>query len=1488
MERFVRFVSTPEILEQATAVEMELAEIEKAMHMQSGDAFGRPQHDEELLSKPSQSVKLTGGAPLIPEHTDKLSKDFLEPAGRVEELSKQQLSSALEARRLLLLKQMQVVFARASAAGFNPEHIGDLIQFAETFGAKRLSKACSDFLSLCKKRQVAGLEQEDKLFSTEILQTEMNFSSGMAHHVGYKGLPESQIRGLNQEDIRWTSLPTEGRLLSGEGGPEKLTRRGSLDELTGEFLQVAARMRQSGTIEGINVDRPSNRQWGSTRQISGEMKSAVPHLDMNSNFRDVESARGQQQMGAWNGQFIHNVHLHGHGPMHSALPAPFGFPGFSPPGVAYPPYPSDQYMGHAYSEVNGWKFPPYPHPSMWPRPAFSNTNVPNANEQGGIGTLSSSQKIEGISKTSDNTESHTESSSSQQSLGDISAVNNPRGEFPVSICTEVNEKSGVSEHNGEQSTSAHIMANDESTVSESNEGPIISDESSIKDSFDCNDQLLPSSEGPLNDSSTLNEQDGEVPASTRNPVIDSSNKGDTQDLSVIEVSISGTEKSGQENESTSDSFHDGDGESITERTRRLPVRSSSPSRRSASPLRKVHVGRSGSRRSGPVAIRSVNYISHSTQEHRERGNNDDDSSGSWSEDNDEKIDDKVEEKPVRARVQEVIGLFEKKKNGEDPKEKLLRKESVRLQPKNSVLKRWTESNAIKEQTSEAESTVKRDQSVSRAAVSSGINASETCHDQPNVLGRLEETHLIQEEPVVASNISSCLVEFPSDERAVAKDLICSGNIEKDVCNDQKLDSNGHESFDQRNENQDSDVRLLDVGKENASEPCNVAVSNDAQILSDTVDDMHPDHEKDDEGNAFNNGQEDKDQGSVSNSEAVNSMKISARDAKVKTMQEMLERRKAASGNRPGKSNPLAEAQLRAEKLRAYKAGLQKSKQEKDEEEKKRIEELKSQRKERIAARTSPAGGSSTQSTATRSSLRTPPPLIVSKSSPSTSQKTSSKSQQSSTNNVSVSSCVSPTIRKSKASSGNKLPRTPTGTPKANENTLCRSVPSLSDLKRESPKSTVAVRSSTGSQLLSQMKKNSKDNDLSLSPKFNGHNEERRRSMPPGTVRKGIPPPKETKVEGSSITRRPVKASITLTKQKQKNDNSSNGKPKKSIGYGAEVASTLEQGNTEDGVVLEVSLEAGNSDTDIHHEHETKITESSVENSCSLQECGIAEDDKCYAQIRAPASVEAENLDSVQESCIVGVDESKLNVSNEHSNIEVKNSEEAAFAVLDSHTDSIVFSDRELEEAERLKNAENSYCAPIARVSSTGAENLASYGEHNANANESNLFDSKSPSSPPSEQPKPSLASTESPIHTPRNLPRLHEAIQQAHSPEFVPVVGRSKQAGADELGSQKTPKDHAKGFKRLLLLGRKSGRSTAQSASDLVSVSTTVEVSDGEGISSVNARQLKSGATASNSDAYCDPSDKPKSTSNHASSSNKGSRSFFSLPAFRGKGEGKL
>ncbi|KAL5583427.1 hypothetical protein UlMin_015869 [Ulmus minor] len=125
LERFVRFVSTPEVLELVNTFDSEMSQLEAARKIYSQG--GGDQHPGAL-----------GGA----------------GAGitAAADATKKELLRAIDVRFVAVKQDLTTACARASAAGFNPDTVSDLHVFADRFGAHRLNEACSKFKSLFHRR----------------------------------------------------------------------------------------------------------------------------------------------------------------------------------------------------------------------------------------------------------------------------------------------------------------------------------------------------------------------------------------------------------------------------------------------------------------------------------------------------------------------------------------------------------------------------------------------------------------------------------------------------------------------------------------------------------------------------------------------------------------------------------------------------------------------------------------------------------------------------------------------------------------------------------------------------------------------------------------------------------------------------------------------------------------------------------------------------------------------------------------------------------------------------------------------------------------------------------------------------------------------------------------------------------------------------------------------------------------------------------------
>ncbi|XP_071741975.1 uncharacterized protein [Rutidosis leptorrhynchoides] len=124
LERFVRFVSTPEIIELVNTFDSEMSQLEAARRIYSLGS------SDELSSKKGDGRSSTTGA----------------------DATKKELMRAIDTRLTAVKQDLSTACARATSAGFNHVTVANLRLFAETFGAARLNEACCKYISLYERR----------------------------------------------------------------------------------------------------------------------------------------------------------------------------------------------------------------------------------------------------------------------------------------------------------------------------------------------------------------------------------------------------------------------------------------------------------------------------------------------------------------------------------------------------------------------------------------------------------------------------------------------------------------------------------------------------------------------------------------------------------------------------------------------------------------------------------------------------------------------------------------------------------------------------------------------------------------------------------------------------------------------------------------------------------------------------------------------------------------------------------------------------------------------------------------------------------------------------------------------------------------------------------------------------------------------------------------------------------------------------------------
>ncbi|XP_073302642.1 COP1-interacting protein 7-like isoform X1 [Primulina huaijiensis] len=196
-QRFVRFVSTPEILETVVRIEREISQIESAI--QSNEVLKKEvtEHpgEEKLLVLSVGNLSAVDGITKKSINSAKSSSEEGLNGAAPEENSRIRLQRVMDTRKGLLLKEQAMAYARAVVAGYEMDTIDDLISFADTFGATRLREACIDFKELYKQKQ------SDDQWMDELAAMQ----ASAATEFSYMGSPGILLAG---ESINGNGFPT--------------------------------------------------------------------------------------------------------------------------------------------------------------------------------------------------------------------------------------------------------------------------------------------------------------------------------------------------------------------------------------------------------------------------------------------------------------------------------------------------------------------------------------------------------------------------------------------------------------------------------------------------------------------------------------------------------------------------------------------------------------------------------------------------------------------------------------------------------------------------------------------------------------------------------------------------------------------------------------------------------------------------------------------------------------------------------------------------------------------------------------------------------------------------------------------------------------------------------------------------------------------------------------------------------------------------------
>eukprot|EP01018_Ginkgo_biloba_P000068 Gb_16927 [translate_table: standard] len=234
LERFVRFVSTPEILERVYIVDAEMSQLDHARNFQLA-LYAQGGSDQQSSLGLVRDISRSGVLLKSRSETE------------VADASKRELLRAMDVRLMALQQELSTAFARAAAAGFAIEHMADLMAFAERFGANRLRDACVKFMALCQKRQQVcpWVDQPD----TSCLSSDMSFENGSFR-------------------------------------PASLSKQGKIPDVQGQSGDMGGRDRDSGSISsGITSQRSLDCH---PPELAGAVNCRVPGFVIS--FSDAKQA----------------------------------------------------------------------------------------------------------------------------------------------------------------------------------------------------------------------------------------------------------------------------------------------------------------------------------------------------------------------------------------------------------------------------------------------------------------------------------------------------------------------------------------------------------------------------------------------------------------------------------------------------------------------------------------------------------------------------------------------------------------------------------------------------------------------------------------------------------------------------------------------------------------------------------------------------------------------------------------------------------------------------------------------------------------------------------------------------------------------------------------------------------------------------------------------------------------------------------------------
>lgn len=205
-ERFVQFVSTPEVIERVRTIEDELAQLQQVRNALA-DTFVQSKETSSSTNikfSPSGAYHERDGMSNVERRQ---STDAYDNRG---ETSKKELLKAMDTRLMALKQEQNLAFSHATASGFDIDNMVDLMNFAKHFGADRLNDACEQFIVLFEKMKVFSNGRHEAIASPseEPTLSSRSLASATEIHLPEESGVPSKLKSRKSDS--WLDLKKQG------------------------------------------------------------------------------------------------------------------------------------------------------------------------------------------------------------------------------------------------------------------------------------------------------------------------------------------------------------------------------------------------------------------------------------------------------------------------------------------------------------------------------------------------------------------------------------------------------------------------------------------------------------------------------------------------------------------------------------------------------------------------------------------------------------------------------------------------------------------------------------------------------------------------------------------------------------------------------------------------------------------------------------------------------------------------------------------------------------------------------------------------------------------------------------------------------------------------------------------------------------------------------------------------------------------------------